>query len=255
MNILLLGHKGYLGSYLHKHLDCYVAESDWGRDAPDLQYDYVINCIAKTDMQWCEDNPVESMNVNAALVSNLSMGYPEAKLINFSSYYVYDTEELATENHPLAKTSLQYIQHKIIGEQWNTNGINFRIGKLFGNPDRKQNKLTDYILDNATLQLDKHKFNPCSCKCILKILQNLDFLKNATGNFNLANTGVTDPELYARFILQKTGTSKSIELVTRQPFPNYGRFAMDLSKIQQHLELDPWEKDMEEYLNCIALVK
>lgn len=252
MNILLLGHNGYLGSYLHKHLQCDIATGRYGRLTPSNNYDIVINCIAKTNIQWCEDNPDQSFNINASFNLDLYTLFPGSKIISFSTYYVYDTDKLATENHPLASNSLKYISHKILGEKYNHSGLVFRIGKLFGNPYKSQNRLTEYILSEPSLELDFHWFNPCSCKCILKVLQNTEFLMQSTGIFNLSNLGITTPVDYAEFILSKKGLQKRVKFVERKPFPNYGRFAMDVSKIQQHLELDHWETDMEEYLECIA---
>lgn len=261
MKTLLLGHKGYLGSYLYKYLQCDVIEERMDQyyglsKLPDVDYDLIINCIAMSDMQACQEYPDRSFQSNANIVSCFKAYYPTAKFVHFSTYYVYNTEELATEEHPLAKdSSLLYIQHKIIGETWNQDGITFRLGKLFGNPDGKQQKLTEYIINSSdTLHLDTHLFNPCSCQCVLKAIQNEDLILNQTGIFNLANVGVTTPIDYAKFILNYTGSYQDIVYKDRKPFSNYSKFAMDLSKIQQHLILDPWEKDMREYLKCLASV-
>lgn len=252
MKILLLGHNGYLGSYLHKYLKCDIASGRYGRQAPSSNYDIVINCIAKTDMQWCENNPSQSFNVNAVFNLDLYTLFPNSKIISFSTYYVYNTDELATENHPLASNSLKYISHKILGEKYNHSGLIFRVGKLFGNPEKKQGKLTDHILQENILELDSHKFNPCSCSQILRVIENKDFLLNNTGIFNLANEGITTPIDYAKFIINELNLNREIKEVVRKPFPNYNKFTMDLSKIKQHFKLESWEHDMKEYLKCIA---
>ena len=46
MKILLLGHNGYLGSYLHEHISSDVL-TDRGVYDNGQKYDYIINCIGK----------------------------------------------------------------------------------------------------------------------------------------------------------------------------------------------------------------
>lgn len=248
MKVLLLGHKGYLGSYLYQYLNCDIATERDGRGTIGSNYDIVINCIAKTDIKWCEEHPLESLRINGNLNLELCNLFPKAKIVSFSTYYVYDTFELATETHPLAINSLNYIKHKIQGEIVSKRGLTFRIGKLFGNPQKQQNRLTEYILNNNPLELDQHRFNPCSCQQILSILLNKSFIMDCHGIFNLANDGITNPVDYAKFILEKAKLSKTILEIERLPFPNYGKFAMNLSKIKQHFSLRPWQEDMEKYL-------
>ena len=135
--ILVLG-QGYLGSYLTRHL---------GADSTPMEpgYDYVINCIAKPNVAWCEQNPTKSFESNVASVVRASVW--GEKLIHFSSYYVYDDEGACAEDAPKCADYV-YMVHKLASEQWATarGGVVFRLGKLFGNTRRQQGKLTDYIL-------------------------------------------------------------------------------------------------------------
>ena len=84
MKILILGHKGYLGSYLHQYIDSDVLI---GRDVYDngQQYDCIINCIGKVSLEYCESNPDQSYKSNVQVVKDIITNYPNTKIINFSS--------------------------------------------------------------------------------------------------------------------------------------------------------------------------
>ena len=56
---LVLGHNGYLGSFLSHHLDCDVLNQRYiyynGK-----RYKYIINCIGKASLEYCEDHREET---------------------------------------------------------------------------------------------------------------------------------------------------------------------------------------------------
>ena len=91
MNILLLGHNGYLGDYIKNNFDCDVLNT---RDVHNngKKYDYVLNCIGKPDVEFCEKNPEISRYSNCDVILDIKKHYPDSKIINFSSYYCYDDE-------------------------------------------------------------------------------------------------------------------------------------------------------------------
>ena len=63
------------------------------------------------------------------------------------------------------------------------------MGKLFGNEHKNPNRLTGYILNNDTIELDNVLFNPASVQQVLDAVKwELDN-KKLTGVYNLANEG------------------------------------------------------------------
>ena len=86
MNIFLLGRSGYLGSYLQKYLKADTTIQE------EKQYDYFINCASKSSLEYCEENPGESNVSNFEVICEINSKIPEAKIISFSSYYVYDDD-------------------------------------------------------------------------------------------------------------------------------------------------------------------
>jgi dTDP-4-dehydrorhamnose reductase len=249
MKILLLGANGYLGSYLHGNLS--VPHDTYQKT---LHYDYIINCIGRPDVDWCELNNDESYFSNYKIIENLTIT-SKAKIINFSSYYVYDDLGQCTE---LAKTTnaYNYMKHKLQAERIVTtyNGVSFRVGKLFGHHDiSKQNKLTEYIIKNNALVLDEINFNPTSLKQVHKIVEHELKHNCFKGVYNLANAGIATHVDYGIFISNLLDNSKEISIIERskRSFHNYGKFCMSTNKISNLVTLTPWQDDLTEYIRDI----
>lgn len=258
MKILLLGDRGYLGSYLKEHLDCDVLDQR-NVYSNGKEYDYVINCIGKPNLEYCELNKEETWYSNSEVVKDIHRFYPNAKIINFSSYYVYDDEGDCTEN---SKTTdkYAYCAQKLKSEELTTyvGGVSFRVGKLFGNLDiDKQNKLTEFIIKNDKLELDSVIFNPTSLKQVLDVviweLEN----KSLVGVYNLSNLGYISHYNWGFYIKYFLDVNKEIKIVNKQSrsFDNYGRFRMSTTKLFKKVPLRRWQEDLVEYLIEIKKLK
>jgi len=252
MKILLLGHKGYLGSYIKENLSVDILG---GRKVYNngKKYDYVINCIGKPNLEYCEKNHIETDYSNYKVIEDVIHHYPTSKIINFSSYYVYDDEGFCTEE---SKTTFKYkyCEQKQLGEQLISNGVSFRVGKLFGNKEiDKQNKLTEHIIKNQEVTLDGVSFNPTSLNQILKVINHELTNGDLFGIFNLSNKGFSTHYEYGCFINDLLGNEKKINRVDeiKRDFENYGKFLMSIEKIEKYVELTPWQEDMKSYLDTL----
>lgn len=250
MKILLLGYRGYLGSFLHQCLSVDVLS---GRNVYDNgnKYTYVINCIGRPNIEYCESHILETDYSNWLIVKDIIRYYPDAKIINFSSYYVYDDEGLCKET---AKTTNRYayMRQKLSAEKAIKNGMSFRLGKLFGNKEQEQNKLIDYILKNDDLILDSVLCNPTSLYQILKVI-NYELDKNCMcGVYNLSNSGFVSHYELGIFINELLGTNKRITKIEKmnRNFHNYGRFLMDVSLLNNIYPLTDWKMDFKDYILC-----
>src|SRR5262249_15537269 len=133
MRIVILGADGRLGCALKKsyrknfdviglnraQLD--LAKSDQIRDRlASFEFDLLINCAAMTNVDLCESKQAEAFRVNAdapkVLVEICSK--KKAKLIHFSTDYVFDGEkrEPYTETDPARPISV-YGESKHAGEE------------------------------------------------------------------------------------------------------------------------------------------
>lgn len=257
MNILLLGNKGYLGSYLYSNLPVDILERRTEKIyANGKRYNYVVNCIGKPDVVYCEKYPDESNYSNYLVIKDIHRYYPSAKIINFSSYYVYYDDGLCSEQ---ANTTdaYNYCRQKLLGEKEIQNGVSFRLGKLFGNIETNQNKLTEHILSQNEVTLDSILFNPTSVEQVLRVITYELANNNLYGVYNLANKGIVSHSEYGHFIDTYLQTNKKIHTVHKiaRTFPNYGRFLMSVEKLNGVVPLIDWRSDMEKYLHKILLNK
>jgi dTDP-4-dehydrorhamnose reductase len=249
-SVLVLGHKGFLGSYLTKHLGADTVENAQGT------YDYVINCIGKPSVEFCQENFAVSLESNVNVVRKMISDYPKSKIIHFSSYYVYDALGFCSEVSPTTN-AYNYMRHKLESEQLvvAAHGLVFRLGKLFGKSDgKKQGKFTDYVLEHQEMIVDNVQFNPTSLKQVLRVINFERSTGALSGIFNLSNRGVTTHFAYATHINYLTGNAKKIYDIAKAEriFNNYGRFAMDCSKLEQFVPLTDWQVDLAEFIKEIT---
>lgn len=248
MKILLLGETGYLGSWLKASLDKYDVETiDTGKE-----YDFIINCIGKPDLEFCEEYPHTSLESNFQVVYNICEKHPKSQIIHFSSYYVYDGEGLCTEGSSVTD-AYSYTRHKLASERVVLLGEGnyvFRLGKLFGYSVSPQNKLTEYIINNDTITLDRMVFNPTSLQQVSDVVKAVLSEEIPWGLYNLSNLGTTTHYDYGIYINNYLGKEKTItptDILPRK-FHNYGRFAMSVQKLNKFFKLRGWQGDLENYL-------
>lgn len=246
MKILLLGHNGYLGNYINNHFDCDNLKEKNVQNTG-KEYDYVINCIGKPDVEYCENNPNISQYSNCDIILDIKRFYPKSKIINFGSYYCYDYAGACHEDSNVTK-KYNYMRHKLQGEKYNETGLNLRIGKLFANKEKDQGKFFDYIIKNNILTCDEVFFNPCSVYCIKDFLDYEFLNKNCFGTYNLANDGCPTHYEFANFVSRffNNKVVNRIDKIKRN-FSNYGKFFMDLSKIKKIFRPKYWQYDVEKY--------
>lgn len=166
MKILLLGHKGMLGSDLlarlsseHEVIGMDKEEIDIispdacknaiNETAPDM----VINAAAYTNVDACENNKKECFDVNAEAVKNIceACRNKKIKIVHFSTDYVFDgtAREPYKEDNPCNPINV-YGESKLAGENYlqslSTDYLLIRTSWLFG---RKGNNFVKAILEKA----------------------------------------------------------------------------------------------------------
>jgi len=134
MKILILGHKGMLGSDLFLRL--FAFHEVTGKDIEDLDIasadacegvisetepDVVINAAAYTDVDGCETNREKCFSVNAEGVKNITLacGDRGIKVVHFSTDYVFDGKKGTSyvEDDTCNPVNV-YGQSKLAGEQY-----------------------------------------------------------------------------------------------------------------------------------------
>jgi len=248
VKILLLGYKGYLGSFLQNQYEVDIEEKEHN-------YDYIINCIGKPDLEFCEKNLEISYESNFNVINKYIKKYNKSKILNFSSYYVYDDLGECSE---LSNTTnaYNYCLHKLMSEKAvdEIGGVSFRVGKLFGSLDIiKQNKLTEILLRSNDITLDEVRFNPTSLYQIKRVIDYEFKNKNLVGIFNLSNKGTPTHFEYGDFIKHNWNPYLNINRIKKHErvFHNYGKFTMSCDKLEKFITLVDWKIDLKNYLGSI----
>jgi len=134
MKILILGHKGMLGSDLFLRL--FAFQEVTGKDIEDFDIastdaceglisetepDIVINAAAYTDVDGCETNSEKCFSINAEGVKNIALacGDRGIKIVHFSTDYVFDGKKGTPylEDDTCNPINV-YGQSKLAGEQY-----------------------------------------------------------------------------------------------------------------------------------------
>ena len=250
MSILIVGERGYLGSYLSKRLLLQGTES--------YSEDYVINCAGLVSVELSEENPDKSYDSNVAVIQRLIKEYPRHKLINFSSYYVYDAPGVLCDEDSNTTDKYVYMRHKLLGERYTleAGGVCFRLGKLYGHRDtQKQNRLTERLIrtEGKGVVLDDVQFNPTSIASVYEVVAHELMFNDLNGLYNLSDDGTVSHYEYGKYVLNRLGITTPPEHVKKNPkmFHNYGSFAMDISKIKKAVSINKWTTMVDRYIGSL----
>lgn len=214
MRVFILGHSGLLGSVISQQFasdegfDIFTFRKNMGNleYAPlnaiaEGNFDYIFNCAALTDVDYCEKNPTRSLSVNLKLVENLaaSVENTRTKIVHFSSTGVYGSENNYLPHKETGKCTPTTVHHKhklaserIICEADDKN-LCLRLGWLYNRHHKRDfigkiEQQLSHLNKNYLLANKDQLGNPTSVKSVAKHLKIL--LKNQiSGLINVANSG------------------------------------------------------------------
>ena len=164
----------------------------------EVQPDIIINLVALTNVDYCENNPDEAYNINVKVVINITdyiiQSTREIYLLQISTDQVYDNnfyhhieEDVTIKNvYSFSKIMAEEVAKKVPSSIIRTN--------FFGKSHSKNKKsLTDWVYNklqnNQTLKaFDNVYFNPLSIGTLCSIIINLIDNKY-TGIYNLGSWG------------------------------------------------------------------
>lgn len=282
--VWVIGCEGMLGSEIIKHLSAagidYIG-TDVEVDISNYQalYDaheaftsrdeveWIINCAACTDVNGSEINQEKAIKVNTLGAINVAdlAGYIGAKLIHFSTDYVYadsDDNIPRTEDTLVAPTSV-YGMTKAMGDRGvlstnNSQCYIFRIAGLYGhgggNFVETMMALSD-TYDNIRVVSDQYMSPTNACglaENIIKLIQDDPELYDV---YNYSDDGIITWNTFAKLIFELGGCvlvgvddtklSDGDWLAIRPRFS-----AMDTSKVQSCLgfNVQPWTVMLAKYM-------
>ena len=262
--IFITGIKGQLGSTLDKYLSSYfnVLNNQEAlknidiSDKSELKYifkelspDYIINCAALTDVDFCEQNKSNSYEVNVNGIKNIiSCTTNDTKIIHISTDYVFSGNRNIYKESDIPNPVSYYGKNKLESENIlrssNRNYLIIRPSVIFGNTGNnfyvwvrdslKNNKDISVVTD----QISNPTWSWSLSEAIYKSI-----LSNITGLFHYAGEEIISRYDFAVKIAKVHGFNtdriipiKTSDLNQQAKRPLYS--ALDNSKIKKIIDVE-----------------
>lgn len=263
--LLLLGRTGQLGSQLdsimkndydlvsisHSDLDFnnfYLIEDLILKTSPDI----IINCMAMTDVDRCEEDKKQAYNINGEAIKHIarSLKITESYFINISTDYVFSGNKGNYSETDIAEPINYYGLSKLIGDIYAfsyDNSLTIRTSGVFLNKgfplfvyNKLKNKEKVYAIPGF--------YSPISAIYLAQAIKHVIPL-NKTGVLNIAGERTSRINLGERiaeiFNLRNNVEEKSIELKAKRPFDS----SLNLDKAKKLIDFNFY--DLNENLKSI----
>ncbi|HVO67455.1 MAG TPA: dTDP-4-dehydrorhamnose reductase [Syntrophales bacterium] len=232
MKILILGHKGMLGSDLFMRL--FVFHEVTGKDIEDFDItsaeacaaviaeadpDIVINAAAYTDVDGCETNREKCFSVNAEGVKNIAQACAERgiKIVHFSTDYVFDGKKKTpyVEDDTCSPINV-YGQSKLAGEQYlkefSNNYILIRSEWLYGKNGKNFVKtIVEKAKTEKNLQVVDDQVGSPTFTWDLTGAVQLMIEGNYSGIYHITNRGSCSWYEFTQRILKSAGINATVK--------------------------------------------
>ena len=158
----------------------------------------VINCAAKTNLEWCQENKVHAYEVNTVGAINLLSACQanDAKLVHISSGCLFDGNESVSDEETLPTPSVWYTRTKTWADEFITsygyeNYLILRPRQLISAVSHPPNLMTKFANFEEFTGIEDSN----SITCIEDFSDMMDHLIriDASGIYNCANTGAISP--------------------------------------------------------------
>tara|TARA_Y100000389_G_C17328916_1_gene447029 strand:+ start:106 stop:963 length:858 start_codon:yes stop_codon:yes gene_type:complete len=266
MIILILGTSGRLGSSLYKTLkaDHKIYHTGLKKRNFDITNfkklerlikktnpKLIINCIANTDIDFCEKYKSKSNLININIVKNLALIKKKLninyKLLHFSTDHMYDNKKVKNKENSENIINNHYTKQKIRSEKiaLDINAIVFRIN-FFGFSESRYETFTGWLIsklkkkEKLTL-FDNVNFNPISLKtlCIIinKLIKNKSFF-SINGIYNLGSrNSITKKNFALKFLAKKNFEYSSARVENVCTVKRSKFMQMNVSKFEKKFNL------------------
>jgi dTDP-4-dehydrorhamnose reductase len=283
VKILLLGHKGMLGSDLLLKLSAehevigmdkeeidIVSASECKSAIKEIKPDIVINAAAYTNVDGCETAKDECFAVNAEAVKNIAGACRDKniRIIHFSTDYVFDgaAKQPYKEDHQCNPINT-YGESKLAGERYLQslidNYVLIRTSWLYGIKGKNfvQTILEKVKTTKKLTVVDDQTGSPTYTKDLAAAVDLL-IKQNAKGIFHITNRGSCNWFQFAVKILQEAGIHdiditpiKSDQLHRLAMRPAYSVLSMRKFIQTTGKTMQPWQLGLQDYLESSKLQK
>lgn len=276
MKILLLGHKGMLGSDLFLKLNMgyevvgldkeeidIVSASECEEAIKEIKPDIVINAAAYTNVDGCETAKDECFAVNAEAIKNIAGACRDKniRIVHFSTDYVFDgtAKQPYKEDHQCNPINT-YGASKMAGERYlrslSENYILIRTAWLYGVNGKNfvQTILEKVKTTKKLTVVDDQTGSPTYTKDLATAVDLL-ITQNAKGIFHITNRGNCSWYQFAVKILQEAGIHdidvtpiRSDKLQRPAKRPAYSVLSMQKFIQTTGKTMQPWQLALQDYL-------
>lgn len=279
--VVVLGSNGQLGSDLLKVLqDSHevIASTSQDLDATRLtvkseleQYadaDYIINCIATTNVDGCEDNPGQAFLVNSAFVVSLAQFCQTNQIILFhiSTDYVFDGSKSqpyseTDQPNPLNVYGLSKYAGELAIKQYLSSYFILRVSSLFG-VDGASGKGGNFVTTMLRLATEKDSWTvindqltcPTHTLDVARVIRDfIDKEITAYGIYHCVSNNSCSWFDFTREILRQCGIPESkVKPVSYKDYkfkaarPQYG--IMNTRKLSNIYLMPDYQVALQEYL-------
>ena len=279
MKILLLGHKGMLGTDLLTQMRLHhevvgmdqdeidiTSSADCAKAIEDTAPQIIINAAAYTNVDGCETAKEECFAVNAEAVKNIATacGNKNIRIVHFSTDYVFNGSESSPYKEEDNCDPINiYGASKLAGEQYlqslAQNYIIIRTAWLYGANGKN---FVRTILEKAKTTpkltvVDDQIGSPTHTKDLAAAVDHL-IKKNAQGIFHVTNRGSCSWYQFAVKILQEAGIDdvevspiKSDQLVRAAKRPANSVMSMQKFIATTGKAMQPWQLGLKDYLESM----
>ncbi|MEA1935273.1 MAG: dTDP-4-dehydrorhamnose reductase [Thermodesulfobacteriota bacterium] len=279
MKILVLGHKGMLGSDLVSILS--VSHDVTGKDIEDFDIssardcrdiilesgpDVVVNAAAYTDVDGCESNREECFSVNAEGVKNVALICKERgiKIVHFSTDYVFD----GTKGSPYLEDDVcnpinVYGESKLEGELYlrdiSDNYILLRTAWLYGkNGKNFVRTIIEKAKNTKNLEVVDDQIGSPTCTIDLASAVKALIEGDHTGVFHVTNGGEGSWYEFALKALEYAGITdvevepvKSDRFVRKALRPRYSVLNCKKFIDETKMSLRSWQTALKDYVSTM----
>jgi len=185
--------------------------------------DIVINAVAKTNLEWCQDNKNECYQVNTQGVLNVLAACADSKkkLVHISSGCLFDGNERVTTEKTPASPAVWYTWTKLWADQiienyGYSNYLILRPRQLVSARSHPANLLTKFLTMDKIIAIDDDN----SLTCIEDFGAMIDHLlsRDQVGIFNCANSGTISPYWIAKRLQETIAPHLDVEMIEYSEF-------------------------------------
>ena len=227
-----------------------------------IDFDYLINCAAYTDVTSAQSNKTVAYNVNVNGVKNLVeiCNRKKATLVHFSTDYVFDgMKSEYFENDSLNPVNY-YGETKAFGEKYiiknSNNFIILRVSWLYGESGRNFfTSIYEWVQKKDKLKIVADQFGRTTfCNDTVKATYKLIQAK-LSGIYHFCNQGVVSRFEYARHIRDTLKTNCNIYPVQASEFPDPvprpKQTILNTRKIEKDIiwNIPNWKDSVNRYVN------